>query len=149
MGGQGTWIRKEGNDKVVLLALRIRNIGPGPAHLGTADFDVELRGDADVRISGHATAHVVAPKEWTILYFGDTLAVDNELWRLLRSGNVRTIDVRVRYADIARTRWVTSVLRLRFDPCDLVQVEAGHHRPLSFVELVVVNEGDSANTALR
>ncbi len=146
MGEQGPWIRVEPNDKVVLLALRVRNIGPGPAHLGTADYAVELRGDPDIRISGHATSYVVAPKESTIVYFGDTLTTDNELWRLLRSTNVRTIDARVRYADIGRTHWVTSVLRLGFDPCDLVQVEAGHHRPLSFVELLLVDdEVGSAN----
>jgi hypothetical protein len=140
MGGPSAWIAKSG-DSAIVLAVRIRNIGPGPAQIGTADADVELRHEhLDINMSGGALARVIAPHESTIVYFAEALPTKSLLMDLVNSVNIQTIEVRVRYSDVARTRWLRSTLRLRLDARESVQVDKGQRLYLGFVELVFEEE---------
>jgi hypothetical protein len=139
MGAPSTWIGKQ-DEAAVVAAVRIRNIGPGPAHIGPADSDVELSFLSGARWAGRALARVIAQNESTIVYFAESLGMKSELLGLLMSPHAQEIDVSVRYADVARTRWLTSVLRLHLEGADLVQVETGQRRLLSFVELKIVDD---------
>ena len=133
-------IRRLGD--AVVLAVKVRNIGQGAAHIGPNPTDIELRQEGTEWImTGKAISLLLARDETTQLYFGDVWVSHGQIRRLALEPNRVVVDVRVRYADISRARWIQSRMRFRLRGANVMKVDASQEaRILDFVELELVEE---------
>jgi hypothetical protein len=134
-------IRTEAATDGVVLAVRIRNIGPGPALIGRTDTDIRLRWQ-QVDLTGYAkpsvvVPSVVAPGEGAIVYLIQSRDSTSHLMNLLKSLGPETVTVVVRYANATRTSWWRSSLTFELSTERADAANTGATREFTFVDLTV------------